>query len=204
MEKQTFAELGISPDLLKAIEALGFEQPAPVQAQAIPPGIEGRDVVGQSQTGSGKTMAFAIPALQRLDPQKRNVQVLILCPTRELAIQVCEEIHKLTAHMPGVRATPIYGGASYDRQIRALQGGAQIVVGTPGRVIDFIERDLLRLDNLKTLVFGIKSWRKSTTVIRSRSDLSPRLSLTLPCASRSATMVADLAHPIRADAASPT
>ena len=153
MEKQTFAELGISPDLLKAIEALGFEQPAPVQAQAIPPGIEGRDVVGQSQTGSGKTMAFAIPALQRLDPQKRNVQVLILCPTRELAIQVCEEIHKLTAHMPGVRATPIYGGASYDRQIRALQGGAQIVVGTPGRVIDFIERDLMRLDNLKTLVF---------------------------------------------------
>jgi ATP-dependent RNA helicase DeaD len=153
MEKQTFAELGIAPDLLKAVEALGFEQPSPIQAQAIPAGISGRDVVGQSQTGSGKTMAFAIPALQRLDPQRRGVQVLILCPTRELAIQVCEEIHKLTAHMSGVRATPIYGGASYDRQIRALQGGAQIVVGTPGRVIDFIERDLLRLDHLKTLVF---------------------------------------------------
>lgn len=153
MEKQTFAELGISPDLLNAIEALGFEQPAPIQAQAIPPGIEGRDVVGQSQTGSGKTMAFAIPALQRLDPHKRGVQVLILCPTRELAIQVCEEIHKLTAHMSGVKATPIYGGASYDRQIRALQSGAQIVVGTPGRVIDFIERDLLLLENIQTLVF---------------------------------------------------
>ncbi len=153
MDKQTFPELGIAPDLLKAIEAQGFEQPSPIQAQAIPPGIAGRDVVGQSQTGSGKTMAFAIPALQRLDPQKRGVQVLILCPTRELAIQVCEELHKLTAHLNGVRATPIYGGASYDRQIRALQHGAQIVVGTPGRVIDFIERDLLRLDAIQTLVF---------------------------------------------------
>jgi ATP-dependent RNA helicase DeaD len=153
MEKLSFQELGISADLLRAIEALGFEQPAPIQAQAIPPGIEGRDVVGQSQTGSGKTMAFAIPALQRLDVKIRGVQVLILCPTRELAIQVCEEVQKLTAHMNGVKATPIYGGASYDRQIRALQAGAQIVVGTPGRVIDFIERDLLRLDHLKTLVF---------------------------------------------------
>lgn len=153
MDKMTFPELGIAPDLLKAIEAQGFEQPSPIQAQAIPPGIAGRDVVGQSQTGSGKTMAFAIPALQRLDPQKRGVQVLILCPTRELAIQVCEEIHKLTAHLSGVRATPIYGGASYERQIRALQHGAQIVVGTPGRVIDFIERDHLRLDAIQTLVF---------------------------------------------------
>ena len=153
MDKHTFAELGISPDLLKAIEAQGFEQPSPIQEQAIPPGLSGRDVVGQSQTGSGKTMAFAVPALQRLDPKKRGVQVLILCPTRELAIQVCEELHKLTAFMAGVRATPIYGGASYDRQIRALQQGAQIVVGTPGRVIDFIERDLLRLDAVQTLVF---------------------------------------------------
>jgi ATP-dependent RNA helicase DeaD len=153
MEKLTFQELGIAPELLQAIETLGYEQPSPIQAQAIPPGIEGRDVVGQSQTGSGKTMAFAIPALQRLDKTKRGVQVLILCPTRELAMQVCEEVHKLTAHMGGIKATPIYGGASYDRQIRALQSGAQIVVGTPGRIIDFIERDLLRLDHIQTLVF---------------------------------------------------
>jgi len=153
MDKPLFPDLGISPDLLKAVASLGFEQPSPIQEQAIPPGIAGRDIVGQSQTGSGKTMAFAIPALQRLDPHKRGVQVLILCPTRELAMQVCEEIHKLTAFMSGIKATPIYGGASYDRQIRALQSGAQIVVGTPGRVIDFIERDLLRLDAIQTLVF---------------------------------------------------
>jgi len=153
MEKHPFPDLGIEADLLKAIESLGFEQPSPIQEQAIPVALGGRDVVGQSQTGSGKTMAFAIPALQRLKPNLRGVQALILCPTRELAIQVCAEVHKFTAFKQGVRATPVYGGASYDRQIRALESGSQIVVGTPGRVIDFIERGLLRLENLQTLVF---------------------------------------------------
>jgi len=153
MEKKPFPELGLSPELLKAVEALGFDQPAPIQAQAIPPALEGRDVVGQSQTGSGKTMAFAIPAVQMLDPKERGVRVLIMCPTRELAMQVCEEVSKLAVHKPGIRAVPIYGGATYDRQIRGLQSGAQIVVGTPGRILDFIERGVLRLDGLKMLVF---------------------------------------------------
>lgn len=152
MDKHTFAELGIDPALVKAIEALGFEQPSPIQAQAIPVALTGRDIVGQSQTGSGKTMAFGIPVVQKIDPSVRAIQGLILCPTRELAMQVCSEIHKIAEHI-GVRATPVYGGASYDRQIRALQGGAQIVVGTPGRVVDMMDRGLIKVEKLKTLVF---------------------------------------------------
>jgi ATP-dependent RNA helicase DeaD len=153
MEKQTFAELGLSPELLKAIEAQGFEQPSPIQAQAIPVALAGRDVVGQSQTGSGKTLAFGLPAVQKIDNTSRATQTLILCPTRELAMQVCAEIHKVASFREGVRATPIYGGSSYDRQIRALQMGSQIVVGTPGRILDFVDRGTLKLDELKTLVF---------------------------------------------------
>ncbi|HYF35206.1 MAG TPA: DEAD/DEAH box helicase, partial [Prosthecobacter sp.] len=143
MEKQTFAELGLSPELLKAIEAQGFEQPSPIQAQAIPVALTGRDVVGQSQTGSGKTLAFGLPAVQRIDNTSRATQTLIMCPTRELAMQVCAEIHKVASYREGVRATPIYGGSSYDRQIRALQMGSQIVVGTPGRILDFVDRGTL-------------------------------------------------------------
>jgi len=153
MSQHTFPELGIAPELLEAVKSLGFEQPSPIQAEAIPVGLSGRDVVGQSQTGSGKTMAFGIPMVQTVDGSKRHVQGLILCPTRELAMQVCAEIHKLASFKEGVRATPVYGGASYDRQIRALQSGSQIVVGTPGRILDFIERGLIKLDGLKTLVF---------------------------------------------------
>jgi ATP-dependent RNA helicase DeaD len=152
-DKKLFTDLGLAPDILKAVEALGFEQPSPIQAQAIPPALEGRDVVGQSQTGSGKTMAFAIPAVQKIDPRDREVRALIMCPTRELAIQVCEEVAKLTAHKRGIKALPIYGGATYHRQIRGLQEGAQIVVGTPGRILDFVEKGLLRLEGLQTLVF---------------------------------------------------
>jgi len=153
MEKKLFPELGLAPEILQAVTALGFEQPSPIQAQAIPPALEGRDVVGQSQTGSGKTMAFAIPAIQMLDPKERGVRVLIMCPTRELAMQVCEEVAKLTVHKPGLRALPIYGGATYGRQIRGLEDGSQIVVGTPGRILDFISRGVLKLDKLKMLVF---------------------------------------------------
>src|SRR5690606_18973099 len=129
------------------------EQPSPIQAQSIPPALEGRDVVGQSQTGSGKTMAFAIPVVQNLNPSDRGVRALIMCPTRELAMQVCEEVAKLTIHKPGLKALPIYGGATYDRQIRGLRDGAQIVVGTPGRILDFINRGVLKLDQLQFLVF---------------------------------------------------
>ncbi len=152
MEK-TFADLGLSPELIKFIEAQGFEQPSPIQAEAIPVALTGRDVVGQSQTGSGKTLAFGLPAVQRIDHTSRATQCLIMCPTRELAMQVCAEIHKVAGFRDGVRATPIYGGSSYDRQIRALQTGSQIVVGTPGRILDFVDRGTLKLDELKMLVF---------------------------------------------------
>jgi ATP-dependent RNA helicase DeaD len=152
MEK-TFADLGLAPELLQAVQAQGFEQPSPIQAEAIPVALSGRDVVGQSQTGSGKTLAFGLPAIQLADASDRRTQVLILCPTRELAMQVCAEIHKVVTFKEGLRATPVYGGASYDRQIRALQAGSQIVVGTPGRIQDFVDRGTLKLDALKMLVF---------------------------------------------------
>jgi ATP-dependent RNA helicase DeaD len=138
--------------LLKAVDKLGFEKAAPIQAEAIPLLMAGRDVVGQSQTGSGKTAAFAIPAIEKTDPQLRAVQVLILCPTRELAVQVSEEVHKLAFFKRGVHALPIYGGQSYERQFHGLQQGAQIVIGTPGRIMDHMRRGTLRLNSVKLVV----------------------------------------------------
>ncbi len=152
MTARLFSDLGLSPELLKAIARLGFEQASPIQAEAIPVLLQGSDVVGQSQTGSGKTAAFAIPALERLDPQVRGVQALILCPTRELAIQVSEEIHKLAFFLKGVRALPIYGGQSYERQFAGLRAGVQVVIGTPGRLMDHLNRGTLRLDQVRTVI----------------------------------------------------
>ena len=152
MIPKLFSELGLSPEILKAVDKLGFEQAAPIQAAAIPVLMAGKDVVGQSQTGSGKTAAFAIPAIEKTDPRERCVQVLILCPTRELAVQVAEEVHKLAFFKRGIQALPIYGGQSYDRQLIGLRQGAQIVIGTPGRVMDHMERGTLRLENLKMLI----------------------------------------------------
>ncbi|MBI5774139.1 MAG: DEAD/DEAH box helicase, partial [Verrucomicrobia bacterium] len=152
MTGKLFSELGLSPELLKAIAKLGFEQAAPIQVAAIPVLMAGKDVVGQSQTGSGKTAAFAIPAIEKTDPALRAVQVLILCPTRELAIQVSEEVHKLSFFKAGIRALPIYGGQSYERQFDGLKRGAQIVIGTPGRVMDHMRRGTLRLDKVKLAV----------------------------------------------------
>jgi len=152
MQKKTFPELGLSPDLLKAVEKMGYEEASPIQSEAIPVLLSGRDVVGQSQTGSGKTAAFAIPAIERTDASVRAAQVLILCPTRELAVQVAEEVAKLASFKRGVRELPIYGGASYDRQIRGLKDGAQIVIGTPGRVMDHLERGTLRLEKVHTII----------------------------------------------------
>jgi len=151
-KKPSFADLGLSPAILKAVEALGFEEPAPIQAAAIPVILEGHDVVGQSQTGSGKTAAFAIPAIEKVDLANRAVQVLILCPTRELATQVAEEIHKLSIHKRGVHAVPIYGGAPYDRQLFELRKGVHIVIGTPGRIQDHIDRGTLKLDHVAMVV----------------------------------------------------
>lgn len=152
MEKRKFAELGLSAEVLKAVDKMGFEEASPIQTAVIPLLLSGRDVVGQSATGSGKTAAFGIPAVEKVDPKKKVVQVLILCPTRELAVQVAEEIAKLAFFKTGVREVPIFGGQPYDRQIRALEAGAQIVIGTPGRVMDHMERGTLRLDNLKMII----------------------------------------------------
>lgn len=152
MEKRTFAGLGLAPEILKAVEALGFEEASPIQSAAIPVLLAGHDVVGQSQTGSGKTAAFAIPAIERCDPASREVQILILCPTRELATQVADEVHKLSLYKKGVHAVPIYGGASYERQFFELKKGVQIVIGTPGRLIDHLDRGTLRLDGVKMVI----------------------------------------------------
>jgi len=152
MTPKLFSELGLSPELLKAIEKMGFEQASPIQAAAIPVLLTGKDIVGQSMTGSGKTAAFGVPAVEKVDPTKREVQVLILCPTRELAVQVSEEIHKLSFFKRGVSALPIYGGQSYDRQLYGLKQGAQIVIGTPGRVMDHMRRGTLRLKSVKMVI----------------------------------------------------
>ena len=152
MTSKLFSELGLSPEVLKAIDKMGFEQASPIQAEAIPVLLTGKDIVGQSQTGSGKTAAFAIPAVEKTNPDQREVQVLILCPTRELAVQVSEEVHKLSYFKRGIRALPIYGGQSYDRQIYGLRNGAQIVIGTPGRVMDHMRRGTLRLDQVKMVI----------------------------------------------------
>lgn len=152
MTPKLFSELGLSAELLKAIDKLGFEQAAPIQAEAIPLLMQGRDIVGQSQTGSGKTAAFAAPAIEKVDVAKRATQVLILCPTRELAVQVSEEVHKLAFFKRGLHALPIYGGQSYDRQFLGLKQGAHIVIGTPGRVMDHMRRGTLRFDALKLVV----------------------------------------------------
>jgi ATP-dependent RNA helicase DeaD len=152
MSSQTFADLGLSTELLSAISRIGFEAPSPIQAAAIPPLLEGRDVVGQSQTGSGKTAAFAVPAIQRVDTKVRQTQVLVLCPTRELAVQVAEEVARLGSGKQGLRELPIYGGQSYERQFRGLQQGAHIVIGTPGRIIDHLDRGTLKLDSIRTVI----------------------------------------------------
>jgi len=152
MTPKLFAELGLSPELLKAIAQLGFEQAAPIQAEAIPLLMRGRDVVGQSQTGSGKTAAFAAPAIEKVDVARRDTQVLILCPTRELAIQVSEEVHKLALFKRGLHALPVYGGQSYDRQLAGLRQGAHIVIGTPGRVMDHMRRGTLKLAAVKMVI----------------------------------------------------
>ncbi len=152
MSHKLFNELGLSDAVLKAVEKMGFEQASPIQSESIPPLLEGRDLIGQSQTGSGKTAAFGIPAVERVDEHLAKPQVLIMCPTRELASQVAEEIAKLAAFRPGVRELPIYGGASYERQYRGLRSGPQIVIGTPGRLIDHIESGALNLEAVKMVV----------------------------------------------------
>ena len=147
-----FTSLGISPALLKAIERLGFAGMSPIQAATIPLILAGDDVVGQSETGSGKTAAFCIPAIERVDPHDRATQVLILAPTRELATQITDEVRKLAAFRKALRAVAIYGGAAYERQFAELNRGAHVVVGTPGRLTDHLARGTLDLSKVRILV----------------------------------------------------
>lgn len=149
---KTFAELGLGDAMLKALKDVGYETPSAIQAATIPPLLAGRDVVGLAQTGTGKTAAFALPILSRLDLSQKNPQALVLAPTRELALQVCEAFEKYAAHMRGVHVLPVYGGQGYGVQLSALRRGVHIVVGTPGRIMDHLEKGTLDLSELKYLV----------------------------------------------------
>lgn len=149
---EKFEDLSLSREIGKAVADMGFEETTPIQAQTIPAVLEGKDIIGQSQTGTGKTIAFGIPIIEKLHVRSKTVQAIILCPTRELAIQVCEELKRLLKYRKDVNILPVYGGQPIDRQIRALKSGVHIVVGTPGRTIDHINRGTLKLNNVKTVV----------------------------------------------------
>ncbi|KXZ39379.1 ATP-dependent RNA helicase DeaD [Alkalithermobacter thermoalcaliphilus JW-YL-7 = DSM 7308] len=147
-----FEDLNLSNEILRAIADMGFEEPSPIQAQAIPYILKGEDVIGQAQTGTGKTASFGIPILEMVNPNENSLQALVLCPTRELAIQVSEELRKLSKYKHSVKILPIYGGQPIERQIKALKKGIQIVIGTPGRVIDHINRRTLKMENVKMVI----------------------------------------------------
>src|SRR6195952_3489803 len=148
----SFVDLGLDEPILRALTDLGYESPSAIQAATIPPLLAGRHVVGLAQTGTGKTAAFALPILSQLDPAQHEVQALILTPTRELALQVSEAVGRYAHHLPGVHVLPVYGGQSYTVQLAGLRRGAHIVVGTPGRVIDHLQRKTLDLSRLRFLV----------------------------------------------------
>ena len=151
MQIQHFNELSLSPQVMKGIEELGFRNLTPIQAEAIAPMLEGKDVIGQAQTGTGKTAAFGIPLIECLDPKVKAVQGLVLEPTRELAVQVAEHISRLGKYA-AFKALPVYGGEPIQKQIHALDGGVHIVVGTPGRIIDHLKRGTLRLASVKVVI----------------------------------------------------
>ncbi len=146
----TFADLGLDPKLLEALTGLGYEVPTPIQERTIPLLLAGGDLIGQAQTGTGKTAAFALPILQKIDPKSRDTQALVLTPTRELAMQVAEAIHSYAAKMEHVSVLPVYGGAPIVPQLKRLERGAHVVVGTPGRLIDHLDRGSLKLDKIKS------------------------------------------------------
>lgn len=152
METIRFEESGLDERIIRAVKEMGFESMSPIQQQAIPAVLEGKDIIGQAQTGTGKTAAFGIPVLQMMDPRVKGVQCIVLCPTRELAIQAADEIRKYAKYMHGIKVLPIYGGQDINRQIRSLASNVQIVVGTPGRVMDHMRRHTLKLQNIKVMV----------------------------------------------------
>lgn len=147
-----FEEMTLSKEILRAVEDMGFEEMTPIQARTIPFMAEGKDVIGQAQTGTGKTIAFGIPVIEAVKPRSRRTQAVILCPTRELAIQVSEEVKRLSKYRREVSVLPVYGGQPIDRQLRVLEGGVHVVIGTPGRTIDHINRGTLKLDSVKVVV----------------------------------------------------
>lgn len=147
-----FEELNIDERILRAIEDMGFEETSPIQTQAIPAVCDGIDVVGQAQTGTGKTAAYTIPMLMKIDPQIKKPQAIVLCPTRELAVQVAEEIRKLAKYMSDIKVLPVYGGQEIVRQIKSLKTGVQIIVGTPGRVMDHMRRKTVKFDNINMVI----------------------------------------------------
>jgi len=148
----TFAELALAPEIHRVIDEVGYETPSPIQARSIPPLLEGRDLLGQAQTGTGKTAAFALPLLSRLDLKKKKPQILVLTPTRELALQVSEAIRTYARHLPGFQVLPVYGGQSMSQQLRQLHRGVHAVVGTPGRIQDHLRRGTLNLTDLACVV----------------------------------------------------
>lgn len=152
MEHLRFEDMQLSKEIYQAVLDMGFEEATPIQSQAIPLVKAGKDIIGQSQTGTGKTAAFGIPCLERIDPDDRRLQALILCPTRELAIQVSEEFRKLLKYKDNIRVVPIYGGQPIDRQILALKKGAQVVIGTPGRVMDHMRRRTLKMETVQMMI----------------------------------------------------
>lgn len=148
----TFEEMCLDTRIMRAIAEMGFEQPSPIQAQSIPIAAEGKDMIGQARTGTGKTASFGIPMLQRINPKDKNLQAIVLCPTRELAIQSANEIRKLAKFLHGIKVLPIYGGQEISKQIRSLKGGVQIVIGTPGRVMDHLRRHTLKPQTVDIVV----------------------------------------------------
>src|SRR5438105_8789297 len=146
-----FADLGLSKPVREALEHMGYEAPSPVQAQTIPLLLEGKDVIAQALTGTGKTAAFGIPMAERIDPATKKPQAMVLTPTRELAIQVAGEISRI-GHQRGICVLPIYGGQPYDRQLRVIRQGVHVVVATPGRLLDLLNRGALKLDSVGMLV----------------------------------------------------
>lgn len=152
METIRFEDLELDAKIMRAITDMGFEAASPIQGQAIPLELQGLDIIGQAQTGTGKTAAFGIPLLQKIDSKNKKPQAIILCPTRELAIQVSEEIRRLAKYMHGVKVLPIYGGQEIGRQIRSLKDGVQVIIGTPGRVMDHMRRKTVKMDQIHTVV----------------------------------------------------
>ncbi|MGH8598594.1 MAG: DEAD/DEAH box helicase, partial [Gammaproteobacteria bacterium] len=191
---ENFAIFGLPPYLLTALDEVGYETPSPIQAAAIPVLMAGHDLLGQAQTGTGKTAAFALPLLARLDMQQREPQVLVLTPTRELAIQVSEAFQSYARHLPGFHVVPIYGGQSMGQQLRALHRAVHVIVGTPGRVLDHLQRESLKLHKVRALVLD-----EADEMLRMGffEDVTTILERT-PASRQTALFSATLPEPIRA------